>query len=297
MSYSSSTASIDDAGPFVIFRFEDLSSTLLSDVMGGAGDGEPNLSLSPNELETSDGEILVELSLMIDVGQTEYSDSTDSNNSCAVSPSSSERTTDTDGDAAECESDGIESTLNSVRTNSVPAYEDTEYLRRLYELSETFDEMSDRIVMDVSAETVRRYMIDAGIHSSESYATTHQNQSAKSTGGSVENYAQSVEGAQTGSTYDSEDSTSVRSGKPRPELDRSGADYAESLPKKDLLTDGVGLPDDVTLQELVEIVVQARTVHEVHRRLDIDHVRTRELLRLNVLDLVVNRISTETERY
>jgi hypothetical protein len=64
-----------------------------------------------------------------------------------------------------------------------------------------------------------------------------------------------------------------------------------------LLTDGVGLPDDVTLRELAEIVVQARTVHEVHTHLGIDYERTRELLRqLNVLDLVVDRISIETEQ-
>ncbi|MFD1600166.1 hypothetical protein [Halobellus rarus] len=205
--------------------------------------------------------------------------------------------TDTDGDAAECERDGIESALDGVRTKSVPAFEDTAYLRRLYEFSETFDQMSDLIELDVSAETVRRYMIDAGVHSPGSNATPDRSESGGTTDGSLETYAQPVRDAQTRSTQGSEALTSVRAGTSQPEFTRREADCAEPLTTGDLLTDGVGLPDDVTLRELVEVVLQARTVHEVHRHLDIDHERTRELLRqLNVLDLVVNRVSPDAEQ-
>ena len=61
--------------------------------------------------------------------------------------------------------------LAAVRDESVPPYEDTPYLERLYETCETFEEMSREIEMDVSAETVRRYMIEAEIHQPESYET------------------------------------------------------------------------------------------------------------------------------
>ncbi len=295
LSCSPSTASIDDAGPFVTFRFEDLSSTLLPEVTESPGDGEPNLSISPNKLETRDGEILIELNLIIDLEEDEYPNNVNSNEFRGISPRLSKTAADTDSDTAG--SEGVELALKSARTDSVPPFEDTEYLRRLYEISETFGEMSDLIELDVSAETVRRYMIDAGIHSPESYATIDQSQPARSTDNSVATDARPVNGSATRSTQDSEDSPSDRVDSPQPELDSLEAESAEPLPKEDLLTDGVGFPDDVTLRELAEVVVQARTVHEVHRHLGIDHERTRELLRqLNVLDLVVNRFSIETEQ-
>lgn len=83
------------------------------------------------------------------------------------------------------------------------------HIRRLYEISETFDEMSDLIELDVSAETVRRYMIDAGIHSPESYATIDQSQPARSSDNSVATDARRINDSATRSTQDSEDSPSV----------------------------------------------------------------------------------------
>ncbi len=67
--------------------------------------------------------------------------------------------------------------LAAVRDESVPPYEDTEYLRHLYETCDTFSDMSRIIEMDVAAETVRRYMIDAGIHDPDSYDTAREDRS------------------------------------------------------------------------------------------------------------------------
>ena len=45
-----------------------------------------------------------------------------------------------------------------------PLHRDVERLERLYEQFETFDEMAEAIDMEVSAETIRRYTIEHGIH-------------------------------------------------------------------------------------------------------------------------------------
>ena len=55
--------------------------------------------------------------------------------------------------------------LAAVRDDAIPPYKDTDYLQHLYDSCESFREMSERIDVDVSSSTVRRYMIDVGIHS------------------------------------------------------------------------------------------------------------------------------------
>jgi|GEM_PF-3652903 len=62
------------------------------------------------------------------------------------------------------EIDPIDAALAEVRTPELRPYDDIPYLRQLYDRCGTFEEMSERIDMDVSGETVRRYMIQAGIH-------------------------------------------------------------------------------------------------------------------------------------
>jgi hypothetical protein len=59
----------------------------------------------------------------------------------------------------------------SVRDESVPPFEDVDYLAHLYERCDTFTEMTRLFEMDVSAETVRRYTIEAGVHDPDSYDT------------------------------------------------------------------------------------------------------------------------------
>jgi hypothetical protein len=150
--------------------------------------------------------------------------------------------------------------LAAVRDESVPAYDDTPYLRRLYETSETFAEMSRRIDMDVSAETVRRYMTEAGVHSPTSYETAG--------------------GARAASGADDDDGSGTA-----------------SLPDEQLVADGIGLPEELTLHDVVDAVVDARTVHEVQREVGLEYDRTRQLLtQLNVLDLVVGRVSGDPDQ-
>ncbi|SDX93026.1 hypothetical protein SAMN04487946_104104 [Halobellus clavatus] len=239
----------------------------------------------------------------------------------------------------------------AVRDESVPPYEDTPYLRRLYEVCDTFDEMSERIEMDVSAETVRRYMIDADVHSPRSYtlgdaevSTTDddetqseaatRSEAATQNGAAthaVEHAADSGSTTDDGRTPDVADATGQRDASdatpeaapskasegeqradetapPAPDgsSERRGdgdgsqatAEDAEellapdSLPDEQLIADGIGLPETLTLPDVVDAVIDARTVHEVGRELGLEHDRTRRLLRqLNVLDLVLCRVS------
>lgn len=164
-----------------------------------------------------------------------------------------------DGGAA----DGIE----AARNEDVPPYEDTPYLREIYRQFDTFSEMRGAIEMDVSTETVRRYMIDAGIHDPSSYETAAGAASGGGTGG--EAAGDSATPAET-------------------------TDPAVHVPEEQLVTDGIGLPDDLSMDEVLDAVVEAHTVYEVTRTLGLDQHRTRALLeQLDLLDLVMHRVSDD----
>ena len=210
--------------------------------------------------------------------------------------------------------DDAASALSAARDDSVPPYEDVEYLRCLYDVCETFAEMSERIEMDVSAETVRRYMIEAEVHSPTSYETTGSNRSSStaSHSGATLNAESSGDSTTDDDTADASTSTVEASPSGLGSDDGAGAPpdagpsvsdgsqsdaEAESLPDDQLVADGIGLPEELTLHDVVDAVVDARTVHEVQRELGLEHGRTRQLLRqLNVLDLVLRRVSDDPER-
>ncbi|ARS91208.1 hypothetical protein [Natrarchaeobaculum aegyptiacum] len=145
----------------------------------------------------------------------------------------------------------------------VPPFRDPELLGEVYESCETFAEMSDAIEMDVTAETVRRYMIDYGIHEPDQYDT-----------------------GDAAATDDAVD----------PETEVTSPATSENDAELVVLTDGLGLPDDVTVESLVEAVATSNTIYEVTRAIDLNREETCDLLRrLDLLEFVVGRIS-EAER-
>ena len=134
----------------------------------------------------------------------------------------------------------------SSRDREVPPFKDPDLLATVYDSCDTFAEMADELAMDVTAETVRRYMIDYDIHEPDSYRT----------------------GGATAATAD-----------------------------QVVLSDGIGLPDDVTAEDLVETVERSNTIYEVKQDIDIERDDALEMLQdLNLLDLVVGRLATEGER-
>ena len=174
----------------------------------------------------------------------------------------------TDPEATESAT-GAESTLQSeldaARDESLPPYEDTSYLRTLYESCETFEEMSRLIEMDVVAETVRRYMVDAGVHTPDNYESK---------------------------VAESDDAD----GRPATDDSTEAAPEQPAGPPADeqLVADGIGLPDGVGVTDLVDAVVEAATVYEVDRDLGLGQGQTRELLRrLGLLDQVTGRVADD----
>ncbi|MDS0476203.1 hypothetical protein [Natrinema sp. 1APR25-10V2] len=167
------------------------------------------------------------------------------------------------------------------RDRSVPPFRDPERLAEVYESCETFTEMSEALEMDVTAETVRRYMIDFGIHEPNSYRTD----------GNEDDEAE----------VDSETDAGAESSASNADDDRSET-VSETEGERDqsssvVLTDGLGLPDDVTVETLVETVSRANTIYEVKQKFGLDRDETLDLLRrLEIDEFVVGRVADEHER-
>lgn len=172
--------------------------------------------------------------------------------------------------------------LAAARDESVPPYDDTEYLRVLYDSCDSFAEMSREIAMDVSAETVRRYMIAADVHEPTSYDTS----SGASSKEASEAADTSSEGASVPDAGDAPDDAPSTAGDPMVDV-----------PEEQLITDGIGLPAGLDLSDVADAVVASRTTYEVHRHLGIGQERTRELLhQLNLQDLVLRRVDGDPDR-
>jgi hypothetical protein len=179
--------------------------------------------------------------------------------------------------------------LAAVRDDSLPPYEDTAYLERLYDSCETFAEMSRLIEMDVAGETVRRYMIDAGIHTPTTYRTTRgEDDQSEATADTGEAEAE-VEGDDA-ATDDGVESAST--GTATDEIEPIG-----SAPDEELVADGIGLPDGLHIEDVVDAVAESSTVYEVQRALDLEQQRTWDLLRqLGLLELLLGRLSDGPRR-
>jgi len=138
---------------------------------------------------------------------------------------------------------------SATSEREVPPFKDPDLLAEVYDSCETFAEMADVLEMDVTAETVRRYMIDYDIHEPNTYQTGEDPTAATGDEGQV------------------------------------------------VLSDGIGLPDEVTAEDLIETVERSNTIYEVKQDIDIDRDDALEMLQdLNLLDLVVGRLATEGER-
>lgn len=172
-----------------------------------------------------------------------------------------------------------ENALATVRDNSIPLYEDTPYLEQLYETYDTFAEMSQRVEMDISSETVRRYMIESGIHEPMSYRTQRSDTVEERLSAATENTTEAVK--DTPRQSNPTDSLSV-----------------EAIAEEQLFNDGIELPQGVRIAEIVDAVTDSVTVYEVQRHLGLERKQTQELLKeLDLLDLVLHRVADgPTER-
>jgi len=158
--------------------------------------------------------------------------------------------------------DGDDTVPGPDRNRDVPPFRDPELLAEVYESCDTFAEMTEAIGMDVTAETVRRYMIDYGIHQPNRYDT----------GGDGDAEAPAPGEAESPAPGNEDDSPVV-------------------------LADGIGLPDDVTVETLIETVRSSNTLYEVARDIGLEREEALDTLReLDLLDLVVGRLATQDRR-
>lgn len=222
----------------------------------------PNFEVDPASVTIDDGTITIVLSISVD---------TEDNSTGGATFETDERNS-----SPLAVSDDTDDTATDDRERDVPPFRDPELLTEVYESCDTFTEMSEVIEMDVTAETVRRYMIDYGIHEPNSYADGTKDGDS---GGCPQ--------------IDSDSDASAKSSSDDRSAD--GSEYTQSSPV--VLTDGIGLPEDVTAEALVETVSRSNTIYEVKQDLGLDRDETLELLRqLDLVDLVVGRVANESER-
>ncbi len=150
--------------------------------------------------------------------------------------------------------------FEAYRDDSVPPFDDIPYLQAIYDACETFDEMRELIDLEVTTETVRRYMIDAGVHQPNSYRT--------------EPHAVPPASEETSDERTEDD------------------DEVEVV-----VADGIGIPEEITIDEFIATIRRSKTLHEVQQSMGLAREEAYDILEdLNLLDLVVGRLAMESER-
>ncbi|GEM_PF-4449740 len=141
----------------------------------------------------------------------------------------------------------------------VPPFKNPELLQEVYDSNDTFAEMAEALDMDVTGETVRRYMIEYDIHQPNSYRTSDASESS--------------------------DTREERS---------NTADDSQQLVA---IADGIGLPEGVSVEDVIETVNRSNTIYEVKTDLELDRQEAHEMLKdLNLMDLVLGRLSDDSGR-
>jgi len=188
--------------------------------------------------------------------------------------------------------------------SSVPAYKDPEALATVYDEYSTFPEMTEALGVDVTSETVRRYMVEYDIHDPTDNTPHPGDFEFSSTGADDHDGddAAAVDRAEADGTdsavktaADGSEASPSDDGSEQPEAAETSElgrrPVAELLTESDgqghddnLVADGIGISEDLTVAALATAVNQSDSVHEVTERLGMSRGSTRRLLR--ELDLV-----------
>lgn len=249
----------------------------IADILPVPSDNESVSPASEQAVRVEDGNLVLTVSFTVEAAESAGESTTvaeaeesGSDASALNTVGSADHCCDEDTVTAEPTESPLARRLDAARSEDVPAYDDTDYLQTLYDSCGTFTEMSEHIEMDIAAETVRRYMIEADIHEPASYDTAAHESTTSS---------------------DDHDATQESESAPDDATATPSPPEPETVPDEQILTDGIGLPDGVAVEDIVDAVANGTTVYEVQRSLDLDHGQTRDLLKqLNVLDLVLHRI-------
>jgi len=175
---------------------------------------------------------------------------------------------------------GRERKASDRRDRDVPPFEDTELLSEVYESCDTFREMADELGMDVTAETVRRYMVDHDIHEPNSYDT-----------GPASGGGRDEDGGNSAASAGAED----RQGTDDEESAETDPEDRRETPA--VRADGIGLPEDVTVDTLIETVRRSNTIYEFKREVGLEREDALDVLRdLHLLEFFTGRLDARSER-
>jgi len=199
------------------------------------------------------------------------------------------------GDEADPAADATDP-VAAARDPNVPPFRDRAYLAAIYESAETFDEMADVIDMDVTAETVRRYMIQNEVHDPTSYDTADADGTDDAPNDRIAD-GTPEDGVADGRNADETPGDATGNRPADRDTGDASADDGDVTAGSAVVADGMGLPDSVTVDDLVDAVERANTIHEVGRTVGLERMDALDLLqRLDLLEFVMGRLSTEAER-
>jgi hypothetical protein len=202
---------------------------------------------------------------------------------------------------------------------------DRETLASVYEAHDSFGEMREALDADVSVQTVRRWIIDRGVHTPNGFSSAAlEAESGSEEADSGGTNAGASEAAESADASDDDGSADARGTDEETdagdvpvghvEVDgqdgAEGTEAAEETDDADVATGngtidgpgeaptvGVDLPASVTPGDLREAVEEATTLYEVQKRLDLDREAARELLsELGLLKLVHGRVADQRRR-
>lgn len=252
--------------------------------------------------------------------ETEPDESGDSRSDPADSDSRSSSTAPSRGDSFECPTESCTrafDTRHGLRIHTSKAHEDTSsgtadggtgvpykdpsVLREVYDESKSFAEMAEEIQADVSMSTVRRHMINHGIHEPITYNTTSE---AETVGGQgttaggrerAEDAEESVDSTTATSSDASAEATDVtahdRSEGSLDEACRTAPGETEPERNFHALLEEVGIERRFTSDDLNRVLRNSSTLHQTSQRLDIDKEQAKRLLmRMDLLDTVYGRL-------
>ncbi|MFB6298787.1 MAG: hypothetical protein ABEH65_00835 [Halobacteriales archaeon] len=185
----------------------------------------------------------------------------------------SEQTTSETDSKAERESE-----TETEADEEPPVYQDPDRLASVYAEYDSFAAMTEALDVDVTPQTVRRHMIDHGIHDPESRTDTDDDAPVEEAEDGVDD---TVDHPDEGDNETTDGATNS-----------DGTENAENdALTADAIPDGVVLPDGIDIEALKRIVTDARTIHDIQRELSLDRESTRELLEsFNLLECVLGRL-------
>lgn len=201
-----------------------------------------------------------------------------------------------------------------LASNDVPAYKDPDALAAVYERYDTFPEMTAALDTDVTSETVRRYMVQHDIHDPHAgpVRANGLNRSSDKTRGQDDadaehaNQRTTTAGDATVSTEPDQHSnghgpTEASDDDSSPIGDRLVADILTDAdgPEQDnaLVADGLGIPSDITVAELAEVINDSNSIYAATERLGTSQSSTRRMLReLDLIQFVTHQLAADQIR-